>query len=207
MSVLFPVSYIVLWVIVIALCFLVVGLLQQVGILQQRLHSSSTPEGNHDLPELPSLENDGPVIGAYLPELTLETIDHASSLSLTSPLANQKTLLFFLSPTCESCQHLVAPINALIERGIYDGRAIAILKADEYAARGYLSLFPLHIPTICDQDSTIIRSFGVHRTPFALLYDEQGLLIKKGIVQEKAELLTFLEENRALPSSDGIAIS
>lgn len=198
MGVLFSVSYITLWVLVIALSLLVVGVLQQIGLLQRKLRSSGIQEESDAIPELPPLENDGPAIGEQLLDLTLETVNNTDSVTLVSSSNEPGTLLFFLSPTCEACQHLVASINAVIESGVYSGRAIAILRADEYSVQGYLNLFPLHIPVVCDSSRTLTKKFGVHRAPFALLYNSQGLLIRKGIIQKKAEILALLGESSAL---------
>lgn len=198
MAILFPVSYVALWVLVIALCLLVVGLLQQVGLLQRSLHSSpAQEEGTSALP-LPSVENDGPALGSSLPEHTLETINGFGAFILASAQNKQGTLLLFLAPNCKGCQQVVEPINKIVDELVYDGRVIAILRTDEKGGRSFLSVFSLHIPVVCDEKRAITKGFGVHRAPFGLLYDAQGVLMRKGIVKNIGDLLALLGDESAL---------
>lgn len=185
-------SYIVLWVLVVILCLLMIGLLQQVGLLHRRLgQPTSDASKSLEVAMLP-LEKDGPAINSSLPELTVETINGFGTQALSAMHNEGYRLLLFLASTCESCQHIVDSINRLLSDGIYDGYALAILRSDEQGCRAFLNVFPLHLPVVCDSERTITMSFEVHRNPFGLLYDRHGNLVRKGVVQRQEDLQALL---------------
>lgn len=84
-------SYVILWVTVLLLCFTVVVLLRQIGILHTRL----PPVGVHPGGEGP--EPGGP----------------APPVPGTDYGANELTLVVFTSPTCTLCHELLPSIAAL----------------------------------------------------------------------------------------------
>ncbi len=216
MTVLWLVSYGVLWMLVVGLCFLVVGLLQQIGLLQRQLEQP--PSKSEGVPETSviTLENDGPRIGSDLPELAVETINGFGTLPSTPRCNKYGILLMFMSPMCESCQHVVEPLNKITDNGEYKGRIVVILKADVQTCRAFLSIFPLRLPVVCDSDRTISMGFNVHRNPFGLLYNSEGKLTRKGVAEEQKHLESLLGDvlassrahpDRVLPqiSSDVLA--
>lgn len=183
------ISSIALWVVVIILSVLVVGLLQQLGLIQRRLDAGAADQENSDLEEpakgtpgqLPSLSKDGPNIGSSIPELTLETCNHDKAPLTPASWHHQNgTLVLFLSAVCESCQHLTEALNRLVDQRVFEGRVIVILRADRAMGQGFLKLFPLHAPVVLDNESKVSMGFEVHRMPMALLYDAQGKLLRKG---------------------------
>jgi hypothetical protein len=95
MSGLWLVSYIFLWVFVIGLCLVVVGLLQQVGVLQHQLAQSGGTQGPFASP-VPLPEDDGPALGASLPEQSLETFNGFGTLVLPDPHGNKEDTM----PSC-----------------------------------------------------------------------------------------------------------
>ena len=84
---------------------------------------------------------------------------------------------------CEACQHIVEPLNTLVEDVARAVHPVVIVRADEQGCRAFLSVFPLDMPVVCDSDRTITMGLDVHRTPFGLLYDEHGTLIRKGLLE------------------------
>src|SRR5579885_317948 len=124
------VSYLILWGLVVVLAFLVFGCLQQLGILQRRTegHSVNTDDS------VPTLEKDGPTIGSPLPDIVAESMNGFGKLISSS---EKGTLLMFMSPLCESCQHVVDPLNTLVEKQEYSGQVIVILRADEQGCRAF----------------------------------------------------------------------
>lgn len=185
-------SYVVLWVLVVALCLLMVGLLQQVGLLQRRLGQPASETQVSSETTIIPLEKDGPNIGSGLPELIVEAVNGFGTVALPTSYNERGTLLLFLAPTCKSCQHVVDPLNTLLDEGAYDGNTIAILRADEQGCQAFLNVFPLHLPVVCDSEHAISMSFDVHRTPFGLLYDRHGNLVRKGIVEGQEDILALL---------------
>lgn len=97
-----------------------------------------------------------------------------------------------MTPSCRSCQDVVNPLNKLLDSGAYSGNVITILRSDIQGCQAFLSVFPLSVPVVCDRDKKITKQFDVHRSPFGLLYDEQGHLIRKGVVQELEDIQALL---------------
>jgi methylamine dehydrogenase accessory protein MauD len=181
-------SYVVLWVLVIAMCLLLIGVLRQIGLLQPQREARRTE------PEMapPAPENDGPAIGSLLPDVVSSTVNGFGQVALAAQRGHN-TLLMFISPMCETCQHVVEPLNTLAEETERGVRPFVIMRADEHAGRAFHSVFPLRMPLICDEDRKITMGFGVHTAPYGLLYDARGTLIGKGIVTGREQLMGLLQ--------------
>ncbi len=67
------VSYLVLWVIVLVLCFFLVGVLRQLGLLSRHLEQRPSQSSSEEEDAIPALEQDGPMIGSALPPLGVDT--------------------------------------------------------------------------------------------------------------------------------------
>jgi hypothetical protein len=183
-------SYLVLWGLVVVICLLLIGILRQLGLTQRQLEShlpQLSEEGS-----VPALEHDGPGLGSPLVDLEVGTINGFGTLTALRRRGNGTLLLVFMSPMCETCQHIVDPLNALVEDAVRTLRAAVIMRGDEQACRSFLGLFPLHMPVVCDHDRTITMGLGIHRTPFGLLYDEHGILIRKGVLEGQEDILALL---------------
>jgi methylamine dehydrogenase accessory protein MauD len=189
MTGLWLVSYLVLWGLVVVMGLFLVGILGQLGLVYRRLDSVLAPsqEGG----SIPALENDGPVIGSPIAELDAVTINGFGTVALPKVSQGSSTLLVFMSPMCETCQHLVEPLNVLVADAKRSVHPIVIMRADEQACRAFLGVFPLHMPVICDSDRSITMGLDVHRTPFGLLYDGHGTLIRKGLIEGSEDLLAL----------------
>lgn len=184
MSGLWLVSYLALWGLVIILSILVLGCLQQIGLLQRQVvQKLGKPETSP-----PPVEHDGPPIGSRLPDLVLETINDFGTFTLSNAEQHSGILVVFLSSLCESCQHVVDPLNALVASQKRTERVVVLLRADDQGCRAFLSVFPLHLPVVCDSTRAITQGFDVHANPFGLLYDASGILIRKGILMRADDL-------------------
>lgn len=190
------VSFLGLWIIVIALCVLVVGMLQQISLLQQQ---KRRPTGLEEQVEdiLEPLETDGPQIGAFLPNLGGETINGYEAIEKDSLRSDQGTLLMLMSPTCDGCQHAVGPLNELVDSGVFKGKTVVLLRGNKVTCKAFLDLFPLHVPVLCDSDGRVTQNLSAHRNPLGLLYDSKGSLVRKGVVHEYAHFLALLGDSEA----------
>jgi len=167
------VSYLVLWVMFVVVCVFVIGMLRQIGALQLQAAQS---------PEIIPVERDGPPIGSRLPDLKAETMKGFGPTATAHLPTAGRTLIMFLSPRCESCQHLVDPLNALAEDEMRDVHPFVVLQASEQACQEFLSVFPLLMPVVCDCDNQVTSALDVHRSPFGLLYSDEHVLIRKAAV-------------------------
>lgn len=168
-----------------------VGALRQIGMLRLRLEGAPAAIGA-DLPPLPK---DGPEVGSAVPELVLETVNGHGSVSLAGA-PGRPLLLLFLSPMCETCQHVVGPLNELADAGSAI-RPVVVMRADEYGCRSFDSVFPLRAPVICDSNRDITPRFGIHRNPFGILYDGDGALIREGTILGDDHLRALLGDASA----------
>ncbi len=185
-------SYLVLWVFVVAMGALLLGVLHQLGVvLQQQAQSQGDTSGDKSGDEVPTAEYDGPVLSSPLPLLQHQTSNNFGMVDLSQP-SKHGTLLVFLSTTCEPCQHLAEPLNLLVDNGVYLGRVVVIMRGDDYACKSFLSIFPLHIPVLCDADRTITMGFEIHNNPFGLFYSADGVLMRKGLVFTEDDLRALI---------------
>ncbi len=190
MTGLWLVGYLVLWGLVLIVCLFLIGILRQLGLLQRQLAPS--PLQSQGGSSIPALEHDGLAIGSPLVDLEADTINGFGTLNLALLPDHDTTLLVFMSPMCEGCQHMVESLNALVADATRAVRAVVIMRADEQGCKAFLSAFPLHMPVVCDRDRSITMGLDVHRTPFGLLYDEHGTLIRKGLLAGHEDLLALL---------------
>lgn len=189
-------SYIILWVLVVVVCLLLIGVLRQLGLIYRQLTPAPTKPTEEDN-SIPELERDGPEIGSSLQDLSVESINGFGKLTLAMQSAGETTLLMFMSPMCETCQHLVEPLNALAAEPAGTVHVSVVMRADEQACRAFLSIFPLNMPVICDREGEITKGFDIHRTPFGLYFDEHGTLLRKGVFEGKDELQAVLGDESA----------
>ncbi len=197
MTGLWLVSYLVLWAVVLVMGLCLIGILRQLGLIFRQLEPSLPPPQPQGESPIPELENDGPPIGSPLGDLQVDTLNGFGTLTAATLRDRGPLLLMFLSPLCETCQHIVEPLNALAADATHAVGPMVIMRADESGCRAFLSVFPLHMPVVCDGNRTITKGFDVHHNPFGLLYDEGGILIKKGILEGHEHLLALLGDESA----------
>lgn len=183
-------SYAALWLVVAVLTIVVIGMLRQIGILQQSNTVPKAGTGNK-----PSIEDDGPAVGSRMLEFHGESINGFGLVSSSDTIRRGATLLVFMSPLCEGCQHAAEALSAPRAEG--DPSLVVIMRADMRSSLAFLSVFPLHAPMVCDEDRAITLNFGVHRSPFALLYDERGVLVRKGTATAQEDLRALLGDTSA----------
>lgn len=192
-------SYLMLWVVVVVMCLLLIGILRQLGFVQREL--DGRPSEPQEESPIPDLEHDGPAIGSPVMELELDTLNGFGRLKLASLNERRPLLLMFMSPLCETCQHIVEPLNALTTDVDHMAHPVVIMRGDVQMCRAFLSVFPLYIPVICDGDRSITMGLDVHRAPFGLLYNENGTLMRKGVVGNRDDLFALLGDR---PVSDEV---
>jgi thiol-disulfide isomerase/thioredoxin len=132
------VSYVILWSTVVLLCFAVVVLLRQIGVLHARLR----PLGVH--PGGEGLEPD-------IPAPPIPDVDYA---------ARELTLVTFTSPTCAVCRELVPSITAL-ERS-YDDVTVAVVSHGPATAPTFRAFNVASTPYVVAVDREgVVRGGGV----------------------------------------------
>jgi len=164
-----------LWVVVLGLVVALFALARQTGVLFERI----SPMG--------ALINDaGPKVGDASPRFTLPSLTGGGVVAIGGQAPKSK-LVFFLSPTCPVCKKLLPILKSI--RGSEKGWLDLVLASDgeegkhrAFIERADLGSFPYVLST------ELGITYRVSRLPFAVLIDEAGTVISKGLVNNREQL-------------------
>lgn len=176
-------SYILLWLVVAATAFVMVGVLRQLGLIQLRLGPDSgaliTPEGLERGIEAPNFETI---------ELSTKRLVHLSDFR------GRRVLLIFLSPTCSPCRELIPHLNE-VALGYQDKvEVLAVCHGSESACAEFGRLYLLKPILLADPTNKIAAQYGTTITPFAFLVNEDGIILIRGVVNTLPQLEALLKE-------------
>ena len=175
------VSNAVLWVVVLALCAVVVALLRQIGVLYERV----APAGA-------LLTGSGPAVGEDSPRFELEDLAGRRVQIGGESAEGRSTLLFFLSPRCPVCSALLPAVESVrrAERHWLD----VVLASDgepaeqrAFAAEKGLEKLPYLL------SAELGMRFQVGKLPYAVLIDERGRVAARGLVNTREHLESLFE--------------
>jgi methylamine dehydrogenase accessory protein MauD len=170
----YVISYIMLWALTLILVIVVLGLLNAVTTLRQRLG-----------PEPGALAiNDGPLIGSQAPRLEGTLL---SGVHIGRAASDHTTVLVFVSPTCDPCLRLLPQISGFVRR-TPEVDLFVILQGSAKSARELVSLYEIPANVLVDTDGTITAAFGVRATPFGLAIDTDWIVRTKGIANDAGHL-------------------
>jgi methylamine dehydrogenase accessory protein MauD len=178
------ISNVVLWIVVLALLFVVFALTRQIGVLHERI----APAGA-------LMINKGLTVGEPVPEL--DVIDlHGKPLKLGAQRADGlSTLILFLSPTCPVCESLLPVLKS--SRKDEQKWLQIVLASDgepgthkEFVRERGLGEFPYVV------SAPLGMTYQVSRLPFAALLDSAGKLRARGLVNSREHLESLFEAQR-----------
>lgn len=146
-----------------------------------------------------------PALGEIIPDVTIHPANAQDGVEYNLRSGNRSgTLIAFLSTTCRACETIVGPLEEI--SGGRDGlRVIVIMRSTLSGCAEFIRLFGIRSLLVCDVDAKLTKDFDVHRNPFALLYDNSGVLVKKntiGDVDSLSGLLVAIPVSSA-PESSG----
>ncbi len=175
------VSHVVLWLVVLALAAVVVALARQIGVLHERI----APVGALAIGR-------GPAVGEAAPVVPATTLDGDTvAVGAASP-DGQRTLLFFLSPTCPVCKTLLPVLRSLARA---ERVRLRVLLAGDGDPAEYRALLERHgvadLP--CVLSPVLGMTWQVPRVPYAVLLDGAGTIRSKGLVSTREHLESLLE--------------
>jgi methylamine dehydrogenase accessory protein MauD len=180
----FMISHIVLWVLVIALTLVVFALARQIGVLHDRI----APTGALMLAK-------GLSVGQAAPIVTVEDLDGHTRRIGASRDDGKNTLVLFLSPTCPVCKVLL-PVLKSSQRSEQSWLQIVLASdADtdaqvEFRKRNSLASFPYVL------SPSLGIAYQVNRLPYAVLMDERGIVLARGIINSREHLESLFEAKR-----------
>lgn len=174
------VSNVLLWIGLVALALVVVALTRQIGLLHERLAPVGALATGH-----------GPEVGELAPELQLSDFS-GQLLTIGGAAKSERTLLFFLSPTCPVCDTLLPTLRRVVADESPGVRLVLASDGDPEEHRAFRrekGLEECHYVL----STELGMRFGVAKLPTAILLDEQGIVRSKGIVNTREHLESLFE--------------
>jgi methylamine dehydrogenase accessory protein MauD len=183
------ISNALLWLAVVGLCVVVFALVRQVGVLHERV----APAGA-------LLLGAGPKVGEPAPVLEAEALVGGSIRVGGRDPEGRQALLFFLAPSCPVCKSLLPALRSLARS---EARRVRVLLASDgpraeheaFAREHGLERFPYLL------SSELGLAYRVGKLPYAVLYDAEGVLRARGLVNSREHLESLFEaEQRGVAS-------
>jgi methylamine dehydrogenase accessory protein MauD len=160
-------SYIVLWLLVVALCIVVVALARQIGTLHLRLGPRGALE----------IDDEGPPLGEAAP-----IIDAAGAggdaVAIGRPGRGQ--LLLFVTPGCRVCGEVLPGVGAVARSGHLTPYVIT---EDMEEWDGHEDANARSVAS-----SEAFRAYSVPGTPYAVVVDDVGIVRAKGTVNNLEQM-------------------
>ena len=180
----FSISYIVLWVLVAVLSLVVFALVRQIGVLHDRI----APTGALMLAK-------GLAVGEPAPVVTVSDLDGVSRNVGGARGDGRNTLVMFVSPTCPVCKVLLPVLksSARTEHSWLDILLASdgeVAKQTEFRKQNGLASLPYIL------SPTLGIAYQVNRLPYAVLLDERGLVLARGLINSREHLESLFEAKR-----------
>ena len=180
----FMMSYWLLWALVIALSLVVLALARQIGVLHDRI----VPTGALMLAK-------GLSVGQAAPIVTASDLDGGTRQIGAASADGRNTLVMFVSPTCPLCKVLL-PVLKASQRSENAWLQI-VLASDgeeraqvEFRKRQSLQSFPYVL------SPALGISYQINRLPYAVLLDERGIVLARGLINSREHLESLFEAKR-----------
>lgn len=172
------ISYIVLWVVVLALIGLVLLLYRQLGIMYL-----GTAEG---------VSRDGLSRGTAAPDFALT--DQYSQPQRLSAYRGKPVALIFGSPSCAPCRMLAPQLDDWAKKHS-DMQVLWLNAATPEESLRFVSEVGANVPVApYSPDTKLLDKYKVRVTPFIFMLDEVGVIRAKGLVNNKAGLDLYYRE-------------
>jgi methylamine dehydrogenase accessory protein MauD len=178
------ISHIVLWVLVIGLSLVVFALARQIGVLHDRI----APTGALMLAKGLNVGEPAPIIAVTDAEGTARQIG--------APREDGKnTLVMFVSPTCPVCKTLLATLKSS-RRSEQSWLDIVLASDGDVATHAeFRKAQGLgHMAYVLSPALGI--SYQINRLPYAVLLNEQGVVLARGLINSREHLESLFEAKR-----------
>ena len=170
-------SYVVLWILVVALAVLVLALARQIGTLHLRLGPRGALE----------LDDEGPALGEAPEAADLVTID-GETVTVGGP--GEPQLVLFVSPGCPVCREVVPSLPVAARAGGMAARIVADVE-DERVEHAYWNAAA---PVV--RSPSLARTYAVPGTPYAVVFDTVGVVRAKGTVNNLEQIEGLIDTAR-----------
>jgi len=173
------VSNVLLWCLLLALVFVVLGLIRQIGVLHGRL----APAGA-------LMVDKGVAVGEPAPQVTASGRD-GRAVNFGYP-GDRAQLLFFLSPTCPICKSLLPALKSIAREQASRLNVVYISDGDPDAQQTLIAEHQLESATYIVSPE-VGMTFQIGKLPYAVLIDQNGTLRAKGLVNSREHLDSLFE--------------
>lgn len=180
----FLMSHLVLWALVIALSLVVFALARQIGVLHDRI----APTGALMLAK-------GLTVGEAAPIVAVRDMDGQSRQVGAPREDGRSTLVMFVSPTCPVCKTLLPVLKSSAKS---EHSWLDILLASDGEGTAHAEFRQKHglapLPYILSPPLGI--AYQINRLPYAVLLDEQGTVLARGLINSREHLESLFEAKR-----------
>lgn len=173
------VALILTWLMIAGMALAIAALARQVGVLHERL----APVGA-------LTTGPGPEAGQPSPKLQAETFSGAVRAIGARMTPGRAQLLMFVSPTCPVCKKLIPIAQAFGRSERLD--VLYIGDGDAASQAGLVERFKID-PSTYASSPEIGMAFQVAKLPYAVLIDDLGVIVAKGLVNSREHLESLIE--------------
>jgi methylamine dehydrogenase accessory protein MauD len=184
MSIIWILSNVVLWVVVLFLGFLLLGTLRALEFLRWQMEQLAATMPRR-------LGRDGLKPGKKAPDFTLPSAN-GTDISLRD-FAGRKVFLVFTQSGCSPCKAIVPALNLLSPAC----QVLVINNGDAVATRKWSHEVGARFPVLAQTQLSTSKKYEVYATPFAFLIDEKGVIVSKGIINNRQHIRYVLWSERA----------
>jgi methylamine dehydrogenase accessory protein MauD len=188
MSLPWVIAFIILCIIVLGLAFLLLGTLRSLGLLSWRLEQLEATMPRR-------LGRDGLKLGKKAPDFTLPSAE-GRDIALHD-FSGRKVLLVFTQSGCSPCQKIVPELNRLGP----NAQVLVVNNGDMEATRKWRTELGARFPVLAQEQFSISKKYQVFATPFAFLINAKGVIVSKGIINNRQQIRYVLSGVRATQSN------
>jgi methylamine dehydrogenase accessory protein MauD len=184
-------SSVAVWIVLLALAFMLLGALRAMGVLSWRIEEleAKTPS---------RLGRDGLKPGRNAPDFTLPAV--VGGEVALHDFVGRKVLLVLVQGGCSPCHLVVPELNKLQRNG--DLAVLAVFHGPVEVALKWSTDVRADFPVLAQDQLAVSKRYQVFATPFAFLIDEQGVIRSKGIVNNRQHVGYVLAGRGAGSHSD-----
>jgi methylamine dehydrogenase accessory protein MauD len=180
----FMISHIVLWGLVLALALVVFALTRQIGVLHDRI----APTGALMLAK-------GLAVGDPAPIVAVNDVDGRARQIGALRSDGKSTLVMFVSPTCPVCKTLLAVLKSTSRS---EQAWLDIVLASDGDLAAHAEFRQKHgiaqLPYVLSAPLGI--AYQINRLPYAVLLDERGVVLARGLINSREHLESLFEAKR-----------
>jgi methylamine dehydrogenase accessory protein MauD len=178
MPVIFYVSYVAMWVLLLVIGILVLLLYRHFGLM-----ALGTVDG---------IRRDGLPVGTRVPSIS--GITAQGEVKEWIPSTTHPSLLAFVSPDCGPCAAILPFINQLV-LSHRELDIVLLASGSQRSASQLVEKFLLSDTILCltDNGTGIADSYRVRVTPFAFIIGTDGRVLAKGLCDNKVRLEQLLQ--------------